>query len=230
MPPPFPFLEWSKLMAFGNIFDPVKYSIKENEYLREVLGQPTIVALRSKPADVNVAAVRPVLERIQELVDLEKHANLEWCGVDALKKSITIYLEQAEKWSLDKRRGRPRYPSMHTFDSRGVAHRSGPGSDQGQVRTYFEGDKRIKFEVQLIADNVEEYRPEWFEADKPKNGLILDKDKNRIECSVCGHTETYRPDSRGSYNVARGRMSKHLRNAKDEVQAHREIHTNEFGS
>lgn len=213
-----------------NIFDPVKFSIEENNYLKEVLGQPTIVALRSKPADVNVAAVKPLLDRVQELVELEKHAGLTWCGVDAIKTSIDIYLTQAERWETDRRRGRPRFPTMHTFDSRGVPHRSGPGSDQGQVRTYFEGTERKKFEIQLIPDNIEDYKPEWFEADKPKNGLILDKDKNRIECSVCGHTETFRPDSRGSYNVARGRMSKHLRNAKDEVAAHREIHTNEFGS
>ena len=213
-----------------NIFDPVKFSIEENTFLKEALGQPVIVALRTKPADVNVKAVKPLLDRVQELVDLEKHAGAVWCGVDAIKKAIDTYLAEADKWSLDQRRGRPRFPSMHSYDSRGNPHRGAPGADSDQVKTYFGDDgQRHTFAIELIPTNVVDWKPEWTEADRPKGGLRVDKEVNRIECTICGYTESYNPESRGSYNAARGRISKHLRNAKDEVEAHRELHTNEFG-
>jgi hypothetical protein len=65
--------------------------------------------------------------------------------------------------------------------------------------------------------------------------LYVDPDAHRIECKVpvdggiCGHTEAYKPGSRSSYNAARARISKHLRKATANADAHRELHTNEFG-
>jgi hypothetical protein len=210
------------------IFDPVKYSNEENKFLLDNLGKPPVVALRSLPTNVNRAAVKPVIDRIYELVELEKHAGLAWCGADAIKESINVWLTESEKWANDRRRNRPRFPSLYSFDQKGRAHRYGPGSDSGHVRTYFGKDgQRHVFAVQFVPDGVTEYIPEW-QADIPKDGLVVSTEFNRIEC-FCGHTERYNPDSRGSFNSARARMSKHLRSATEEVDRHREIHTNEFG-
>lgn len=210
------------------IFDPVKYSNEENQFILSNLGKPPVVALRALPALVNRAAVKPVLDRLYELSELEKHAGMTWAGVDAVSTAISTWLEQSEKWAVDKRRNRPRFPSMFSFDQKGRAHRYGPGSDSGQVRTYFGKDgQRVKFAVELVPEGIGEYIPEW-QADLPKDGLTVNTELNRVEC-FCGHTERFNPESRGSFNSARARMSKHLRGATDEVDRHREIHTNEFG-
>ncbi len=214
-----------------NTFDPVQFSTAENEFLLTALGLAPIVAVRQAPPGVNLRAVRPVIEKVYELIELQKHSGVEWVGVDKIKESIKTYLSQAERWSLDKRKGRPRFPSMFTYDSRKRAHRSAPGSDSGQVRTYFGPDgERVRFEVDLVPDSRTDWDADWVKADepKPKSGLTVDHDNKRIECGICGHTESFNPDSRASYNAARARTSKHLRTATEEVDAHRELHTNEF--
>ena len=218
-----------------HMFDPVKYSKEENTYLLSHLGEPPVVALRGveKGGAVNYNAVKPILDRVYELQELEKHEGQTWVGVEALKGAITIYLEKAIRWHADHKRGAPRFPSMSQWDGRGRPHYQGPGSDVGTVKTYFDSTgKRQSFAVELIPSGQTEWRPDWVKADAPdeKGGLKLDSEKNRFECLICNHTESFKPESRSSYSAARARMSKHLRTAKVEVDAHRELHTNEFGS
>ena len=220
-----------------NYYDPVDYSLEENQFLVEQLGQPPVVALSHKPEKVNVNAVRPILERIYELMQLESHNGSAWVGVDACKRASQIYLEQAERWAADKRRGAPRFPTMHSYDSKGRPHRAGPGSDSGKVRTYFgPTGERIPFRVELVPSGVGAWVAEWAvkasDADKPTDGLKDDTGNNRIECLVCGHTETYKPESRASHTAARARISKHLRKTTGTVdvdERHREVHTANFG-
>jgi hypothetical protein len=153
---------------------------------------------------------------------------MTWCGTEEVAKSINTWLTESEKWAVDRRRNAPRFPSLYTYDQKGRPHRYGPGSDSGHVRTYFGPDgQRHKFAVDLVPEGVEEYQPSWM-ADQPKDGLKVSTEFNRIEC-FCGYTERYNPESRGSFNSARARMSKHLRSATEEVDRHREVHTNEFG-
>ena len=215
-------------------FDPVKYSIEENKFLFSHAGEPPVVALRDLPERVNLRAVKPILTRIYELIELAKHEKTEWLGVEKIKQAITTYLAQQDKWLKDRKRGAPRFPSMHSFDSKKRAHFQGPGSDSGQVHTYFdEKGERHEFAVPLLGTDEVTWVPDWAKGptDVPtdKTGIWVDSPNNRFEC-FCGHTESFGPDSRSSYNSARARMSKHLRSAKDEVDRHREIHTNEFGS
>lgn len=220
-------------MENPNIFDPVLNSEEENAFLLEAVGQPPVVALKQVPPGVNPNQVRPILERVYELQELEKHAGEKWVGVEAIKAAIKTYQEQSAKWAADNRRGRPRFPSLYSFDSRGRAHRYGPGSDSGRVRTYFtDKGERKPFAVELIPSEVAEWAPDWIQAvaqaDEPGDGLTVNYDKNRIEC-FCGHTEQFKAESRGSYNAARARMSKHLRSATEEAARHREVHTAVFG-
>lgn len=243
-------------------FDPVDYSVEELKFLLDHLGEPSIVALGSiravplpdpprgkdgrikdkapvyYPDGVNPNAVKPVLDRVSELQDLQSHKGEVWQGVEAIKDAILTFLSENEQWERDTRRGAPRWPSLYSFDSKGRAHLSGPGSDSGKVRTYFTEDgERKEFRIPLVPQDLAGANPTWAKRAKaddpgPKAAIRNDREKNRWECLVkgCNHTEKYNPESRSSENAAKARMSRHLRNAKAEAEAHREAHTNEFGS
>lgn len=221
-------------------FDPGIYSEDENKFLLAHIGEPTIVALRQLAPPVNPRAVRPILERVNELLDLEKHEGASWAGVGAIKTSIEVWLRENAKWERDNARNpkAPRYPSMYSFDARGRAHKGGIGSDSNRPRTYFgPAGERIPFAVELLPDNVAPWTAPGFTEQSAEVTLFIDSTLNRIECrvpqadgSVCGHTESYKAESRASYSAARARMSKHLRKATNNEEGHRELHTNEFGS
>jgi hypothetical protein len=221
-----------------HFFDPVEYSLEENLFLAEHLGEPPVVALSHRPERVNVNAVKPILDRVYELIQLEAHEQRTWVGVDVLKTAAKTYLEQHSRWTSDKRRGAPKFPSLFSYDSKGRPHRQGPGSDSGKVSTYFdkEGVRQL-FRVALVPDGQGEWVAEWATAaggqDTPSSdGLLNDEARTRWECQVCHHTEHYKADSRSSQNAARARMSKHLRKTAGDANIdlrHREVHTNVFG-
>lgn len=222
-------------------FDPVKFSDAENRFLLENLGEPSIVAMRRLQHPVNPRAVKPVLDRVNELQDLERVDGIKWCGVEKVKATIEKWFEQNAKWRNDFRRSgkrAPRWPSLYSYDAKGRPHRAGIGSDSGQVRTYFgPAGERLPFEILLVPDNHMDWAPPSKQSEGSGDPLLyVDPEANRIECRVpadggiCGHTESYKPGSRSSYNAARARMSKHLRKATNEVELHRELHTNEFTS
>ncbi len=230
--PPFPF-SWSKPMAEMYRFDPVAYSKEENEFFLAHLGKPTVVALREVKAPVNPRAVQPVLDRVNELEELRKHNSVNWVGVQALKDAIKVWLEQDARWEYDylRTRGRaPRFPSMFSYDTKGRPHRSGPGSDTHVPKTYFDakGDRH-----EFAVDLQPEFEAPWVSpgfTEKPQTtGLVVNQEANRIEC-FCGHTESFKADSRASYNAARARMSKHLRKETLRQEEHRDVHTQEFGN
>lgn len=228
---PSPFLFYWSNPVMMNEFDPVLYSIPENAFLLAELGNPPSVSLRRVPANVNPSAVKEPLDRIYQLVEEEKHNGEAWCGLGPIRAAISAYMSEAEKWASDKRRGRLRFPTMHSFDSRNRPHKSGPGSDSGQVRTYFKPNgERAKFAVELIADLATQWTPDWTSDEVAATSLIVDSEKGRIECPVCNHTESFNPDKRGSQVAARARMSKHLRRATEETERHAELHTFEFGN
>lgn len=239
-------------------FNPVLFSNQENEFFLEHLGEPPVVALRgikgvrspqAHPKDKNPiiypdgvipASVKPVLEGIYELQELAKHEGIKWVGLERVKEAIKVWLSQNAKWRKDfeNTRGKaPRYPSLWAFDAKGKGHLSGPGSDSGMVKTYFgPAGERIPFEIELLSEYVPTWVAPTVQDDQSDARLKVDAEMCRIECRVptpgglCGHTEKYKAESRSSYNAARARMSKHLRKATEEVEAHRELHTLEFGN
>src|SRR3990167_1114871 len=140
-------------------FDPVDFSLEENAWFLSHLGEPWVVAVRDihpaknpqadprkdknpiiYPDGVNPNAVRPVIDRVDELNRLQAHEGIGWYGVEAIKASIQTYLTQAKRWQEDKRRGAPRFPSLASYDTKGRPHVAGPGSDSGKVKTYFGAD------------------------------------------------------------------------------------------
>jgi hypothetical protein len=221
-------------------FDPVKFSDAENQFLLENLGEETIVAMRRLPQGMVPRGVKAILDRVNELKALEKHDGAKWAGVERLKQSIQEWFKQNAKWKNDYRKSgkkAPRWPSLYSYDAKGRPHWAGPGSDSGQVRTYFgPAGERIPFEVLLVPEDYSEWTAPTVASESTDPLLRVDPEANRIECRVptdggiCGHTESYKASSRSSYNAARARMSKHLRKATENVEGHRELHTNEFHS
>lgn len=235
-------------------FDPVSLSLEENKWLLDHLGEPWVVAGRAinavrnvqadprkdknpviYPDGVNPNAVKPVIDRVHELEQLKAHEGIGWVGIETLKIAIKTYLDQAARWSADKRKGAPRFPSLSSYDTKGRPHLSGPGSDATQVKTYFDADgTRKEFKVEYQPSGQGTWVAEWAEkvaeVDQPVAGLNVNKEARRIEC-FCGHTEKFNPDSRASFNAARARISKHLRSdtTQEYVEQHRELHTSEFG-
>lgn len=239
-----------------DFFDPVKLSIEENQFIIKHAGEPWVTAGKDihpvplvnphrkdsfpfhYPDGVVPAAVKPVIDRIYELIELERHAKESWIGLDVVKSAAQMYITQCHLWSENKRRrGAVRFPSMHTFTSKGRPQWSAPGSDSGIVKTYFDkSGERIPFAVKLIPEEASDWTPEWLqkvaETDHPAkvDGLKVDETLSRIECLTCGHTESYKEDSRSSFNAARARMSKHLRKGDvPDPDRHREVHALEFG-
>lgn len=224
-------------------FDPTLFSQEECEFLKTHANEPPIVAMKSLPLPgVNPRAVRPVLEGLQELKQLaQADAAFVWKGVGAVIEAIETWQEQNTKWARDTRRGAPRYPSRYSFTSRGKPLLSGPGSDNHTIKTYFRSDgSRAEFAVDLLTDGAASWVPEWIdravaepekEAPKPVSlTLTVNSELNRIECGVCGHTESFNGASRQSYNSARGRISRHLRKPNSLPNEHTELHTQEFRS
>jgi hypothetical protein len=243
-----------------NAFNPVNYSDAENDFLLKHLGEPSVIALRDirrsaisnphpreknpfyYPEGVNPASVKPLLDRIYELEQLQKIEGTAWIGVEKMKAAIKVWQRENSKWKRDYLRtsGKaPRWPSLYSFDMKGRPRLGGPGSDSGQVRTYFgTAGERIPFEISLFPEFDQTWvAPGLTEVTETAEFMKVDPEAHRIECriplaegGICGHTESYKEDSRASYNAARARFSKHLRKATKEVDAHRELHTNEFGA
>ena len=237
-------------------FDPVSYSIDENKFILAHAGEPPQVALSepipgvgtytygdgpSKGRTVQTGpsrkAIADALTRIYEFVEMEKHRGQPWCGVAAIKAAITTYLEQTAKWEKDARtKGAPRHPSMFVFTDKGLPISQGVGADAGRVRTYFDANgQRHPFAVSYQGENVAQWTAPWVAAGKPANeptgSVIEEPGKSRLECPVCGHTESYNTDSSSSKNAAKARMSRHLKSDKrpELVDAHREALIKEFG-
>jgi hypothetical protein len=221
-----------------NIFDPSLLSFADCHFLLEHAGeQPAQVAY---PPAVNRITMRQWIERFYELSELEKAGKGEWKGIQTVKDAIKLYLEQREMWKKEEQYGAPKFPSLYAFDSRGNAHLSAPGSDSGRVKSYFDKyGNRVPFAVNIVEDaQTGKWKPSWVRKAKeavteiPQEIIKEPEGENCVKCGVpgCGHTETFKPESRSSYNAARARLSKHMRKAQFEPEVHLEYYSLEFGS
>lgn len=211
-------------------FNPALLSDAENEFVLEFAGKPVIIAMREHRAGVNPVAVRPLLERIAELEQVKQYSGHDWAGLAKLKETITTYLSQSRKWSADKRKGAPRWPSMHTYSSKGKAILGATGADGGIIQSYFANDgTRKSFILDLVPEELPEWMPEWSQADVPTGGITRNDELNLLEC-FCGHREMFKADNRGSYAAARARMGKHLRSTTEDLDRHREVYAVEYNS
>lgn len=215
------------------LFDPVVYSLEECNFLLSHLGESPAVAFDSGvPEGVNPTQITPVLQYVKELEELKTEKGREWVGVEALKQCITTYLTAQEQWREMRRQGGPRFPTMFAFDAKGRPHYGGIGSDSGQVKTYFTPDgKRKTIAVRYVGEHEGEWYAPWAsQAKEAPKELVENTEKSTIECAICHHQESYRDDSKASYNAARARISQHMKTAEKEPELHREYRQNVFGS
>jgi len=219
--------------------EPALYSDAEVEFLHQKVGEnPLVVFKYPLPIGVNSAAVKPVLTRIHDLLQLEKLEGQKWLGLEKVKEGLEVYLkerafskEQAKRLSK-KTKGVALYSSMYAFDAKGRAHHGASGTDSNYVRSYYDKEgKRVPFLIEFIPPDTPEWTPPWVTATReaPKD-LLEDLEKNRLECKICAHTESFRAESRPSYNAARARMASHMKKTDFEPDLHREYYTNVFKS
>lgn len=240
----------------AHTFEPALYSKEELEFFLAQMEKPPIVALaKTIPAHVNKRTVKGVLEEWYGLQQLKEHEQQEWGfpisehtedrGYDAIKDSIIRYLSWMERVDLirDRTDGAIGNPSMFAWDSMGGAFKYGIESDSGIVRTEILADgTRRAFGVKLIDRGRRSLRhlgdvAPWVSA-KGKaastDALIVNDEASKthgtLTCSICGKTESFARGNRKLMNLARSRMSKHLKTEQTEAARHRMLHRKAFES
>jgi hypothetical protein len=220
-------------------FEPALYSLEENQFLLDHMGEPPTVALHGGlPVNVNPKAVVPVLQQLYDLEELKRLRGVEWIGLEPIKESITNYLKAHNQWASAHRAGAPKnqFPTFYEFDSRGRGHHYGVNSDAGYVRSFFdENGNRQSLRVDLTPSPVQWVPPQVAQkaASTPNSlpeTLIEDDVNGLIQCPVCRHTENYEPGVQSKRTMARTRMSKHLVKATREPEAHRHVYSAVFGA
>jgi len=227
-------------MDARDLFDPPLYSDAELSWLYDHVGQVPVVAFKAPlPPGVNVHAVRPVLERVYELIQLEQHEHEPWAGVEAVRQAIKTYQTISAQWLAAHKRSprrNPRFPSLFYMDQGRRAYRGGVGSDSGRVRTYeVDGDRKYL----AIALNAPPGTQANFEVDVPevptvpvdlRRKLEDDNEHGALICPVCKFSRNYEPESASSRGTARMQMARHLKSAKKEPDWHRAVYNEEFGT
>jgi hypothetical protein len=219
-------------------FDPVLFSDAENTFLFQHVGHaPAVAFAEGLPPGVNRAAVKPMLEMFYDLQQLEEVRGQVWAGADAVKATIETYKQEQARAREIRRRGGPGNPSMYAWDSFGKPHRGGVGSDAGRVHTYIDGNgerHRFALELKPMGDgSYGDFTAPWIKKASPKDiptALIEDETAGFVQCPVCKHTETYEQGSSSGKRMARVRMSNHMKAVKRDIDLHRAVRTNVFGS
>ena len=207
-------------------FDPVKYSLEENNFFLTHLGESPVVALGDElPAHVSPAVVQEVLGEVYSREEIKQHRGTAWIGIEAVVQAAKTYLDETEKWRLlSSKKGAPRFPSLYAWDGRGRPHRGGIGSDSAQVTTYLlEDGKRQRFAVELDGDEITAFTPTWIKKEEPlPEDCTVNMEQGIITCPVDGWSTNFNAESRSAFNLARARVARHCRHSKD-------VRVQEFG-
>lgn len=199
-------------------FDPVKYSLEENQFFVDHLGESPVVALGAAlPAHVSPVVVREVLGAAYEREELKQHRGTAWVGVDTCINASKVYLTECEKWAQLAKKGAPRFPSLFAWDGRGRPHRGGIGADSGQVTTYLlPNGERQRFAIELDGSVIMDFKPSWVKEEEPlPSDCTVDMERGILTCPVDGWSTDFHAESRSAFNLARARMSRHCRHSKD---------------
>lgn len=220
-------------------FEPAMMSLPELKYALDHLGESPSVALYNLDPVKHPGIIRSRLEtllaRVYELQELHTHRDVEWAGIEAVSDSITRYLDWHERVQEMKRRGfKKGEPSQFHWDEVGEAYKYAIGADSAEcVRTEIADDgSRRPFGVkltmtptQMMAQDLSDVAP-WINRGKHK---VRTDDKleeavngrmGTIRCTICSKTEEFDAANRQARVAARGRMGKHLKNARQEKHRH----------
>ncbi len=220
-----------------NLFEPADYSIEELTFALEHLRESPNVALHGGvPAGVNPLAARTLLGRLYDLDELQRVKGVAWgwsddgslTGFDAIEDSIARFIAWQEKCLDMQKKGGPRHPSQHTWDSTGAMSHGGIGSDSSdKVRSEITDDGvRRKFAVMLHEDGRKRNVKMPWQKKSPKIGddsiTLAD---GVYHCSVCDKPiASFDLDlGRPAQNKARKTVREHVRTAKNELERHRSL-------
>lgn len=223
------------------LFDPAMLSLEELNFLLVHLGEPTTVAVSDidtrKTPGVHPDAIRTFLTLVNDLEDMRLHKGIPWAGFDLVKDAITRYLLWDERAREIYRRGGPRHPSMHNWDSTGRIYRGGTGADSSEmVRSEILNDgTRKPFRVNLreaTANPEAKAVMPWLDV-QPSTPTVdtvaHDETSCTLTCSICGKAVSYNKKSgKAAFNRARGHMARHLSTSREELQRHRVLYAKEF--
>lgn len=235
----------------ADTFEPGLCSIPELHFILDHLKEPPVAAFQDfdpqgNPKHRGVIRVRAesILTRLFELQQLQDYRKVEWAGLEAIEDSITRFLSWHDRVQEMKRRGFKRgEPSMFHWDEMGEPYKFAIGADSGElVRTEIQNDgSRKPFGVKLthtaamaMRQDLSDVAP-WINraahSENPVVDRLVETVKGRmgnIACSVCGKVEEFDAANRQKRMAARGRMAKHLKNAKQELHRHRLLLRKEF--
>lgn len=198
-----------------------------------------------------IPMVRAILTRFIELDQIADAKGRKWIGIEPVKERIRLWLDWYRveyKEEQARSGGKGHHPSMSTYTSRGEAIYGGVGADRGRVRTFFDASgTRVPWALNLVGAVVAGRRPNFARL-APKqpaqetddgNGtgavvgdavgepmpIQIDEERGIMSCPVpkCYHTDTWKPERPRERNLARGRMIRHCKNARDEKSAHRQV-------
>lgn len=210
------------------VFQPAQYSIEENRFMLDHLGESPNVALHEgAPKGVNPVAIKTALGKFTELEELQALRKVPWAGYDAIRDSISRFIEFQEKCVEGQQYGEPRHPSQMTWDSTGAMSRGGVGSDSSDmVRSELRPDgERVPFGVTLI--DGKKRTSMWGKKTAPPSSedKIVDNGNGTFTCTICAKVVASYDKDRGTRarNTAKKAVRDHCLKAKREHSRHRAI-------
>lgn len=234
-------------------FEPAVLSIPELKFLLDHLEEPPHAALHGEiPPGVNPIQITKTLTEFQHFDQLQKFRGVEWAGFEAIRDSILRFLEwDQRRLGIFEATGGPRgqnaisNASQFAFSEDGSAFKYAISADSAEMtRTEILDDgSRRAFGVPLAQaegvtgdERLGELAP-WIKRSKSANLTSKDSVETNTEgkngtvrCSICGHTESFKTAERGKFLAARGRMARHLKQAKDDVARHRLLYRKAYES
>jgi hypothetical protein len=233
-----------------NRFEPAQYSLQDLHFLLDHLGTPPIVAFRQPlPVGTHRNSLEDVLRSVYEMEELKKAEDgFQWAVIESLTDSITRYLEWHDRSREIARRGARdssgsliSHPSMYAWDEDGRAFKFAVDADAADmVRTEIQADgSRRAFGVTLAnvagdtLPHISDIAP-WVKLGpgkpRPADKVLDEKsEKNarvaNLRCTICDFTQQYDPKVVQTRRLAMARMSKHMRDAKVNVNRHRVLLT-----
>jgi hypothetical protein len=225
-----------------DIFEPMTLSRAEREAILEHLEEPASVALldtRGIPG-VNPVEIKKWIGRFSELEEMKTHRGIAWAGFEAVRDSIQRCNAWEDRCLEIQADGGPRHPSQFGWNSEGDIFQGAIGADaRDMVRSEILDDgTRKTFTVHLRAGRIPGQKTTmmpWVKhlTAQPQNAelddLVIDDTRGTVTCSICQYTQAYEPKKgRRELAMVKGRMARHLKTSKDEINRHRSLYQRKF--
>jgi hypothetical protein len=222
-------------------FEPAMYTEEELLFFLAHLGESPVVACHmGLPTHVNRSAVEDVLGRVHTFEQLRQTYEGEsgyvpWAGMEAVRESITRYLDWMGRCSAMHARGGPRHASLLAWDPDGRGIKGAEGSDASIVRTaIMAGNERVRLGIRIgDADSAiapATFVPDFAVVTQMPTELEIDRAKGTMACPLCHWTANFKPKNMSAYNAARARMARHLKKPSDQLNRHRRLYNAIFSS